>query len=174
MKKPSSGVSAEGRTPPPEEKRFTKGNSGNPRGRPKGAVSLKQLTRKVAFRIHRVDAEGRSQRLTLLNIIIRKAQVMAATGHVGAAALISDVRVLILPAQSERGALLLAPAELTKEEWIAQVEARNADSVEPGTEVDVETEEFLKAVRGEPSRLGEALLAFHKKYSADPVSLRPP
>ncbi len=30
-----------GRTPPPPEHRFLKGTSGNKRGRPKGAVSLK-------------------------------------------------------------------------------------------------------------------------------------
>jgi len=47
---------------------------------------------------------------------------------------------------------------------MAEEEARNAEAVEPGTEVNVEVEEFLKTVRGEPSPLGEALIAFGRKY----------
>jgi hypothetical protein len=46
---------------------------------------------------------------------------------------------------------------------------RTAHTLEPGTFVDVRAEEFLKAARGEPSPLGEALLAFHKKYGAGPA-----
>ena len=49
---------------------------------------------------------------------------------------------------------------------MAEEEARNAGKVEPGTEINIESEEFMKAVRGEPSPLGEALLSFHKKYRA--------
>ena len=59
---------------------------------------------------------------------------------------------------------MLVPEPLTVEELMAEEEARNAEAVEPGTEVNVEVEEFLKAVQGEPSPLGEALIAFHRKY----------
>jgi hypothetical protein len=52
------------------------------------------------------------------------------------------------------------------EEFIAEEIAPNANAVEPGTQVNVETEEFLKAARGEPSPLGEALRAFQKKYGS--------
>ena len=39
----------------------------------------------------------------------------------------------------------MVPATLTQEEWIAKMQAVSKDSVEPGTEVNVEAEEFLKA-----------------------------
>ena len=68
------------------------------------------------------------------------------------------------PEPVKGGGFLLVPAPLTVEELMAEEEARNAEAVEPGTEVNVEVEEFLKAVRGEPSPLGEALIAFHREY----------
>ena len=99
MEKPGSGTSAEGRTPPPPEKRFPKGRSGNPAGRPKGAISLSLLTRKVALKKHRVPIDGKTRRITLLELLIFKARAMAAGGHPGAAAQINWLRAQI--AQSD-------------------------------------------------------------------------
>jgi hypothetical protein len=58
---------------------------------------------------------------------------------------------------------------VTVEEFMAKEEVRNAGKVEPGTEIDIEHEEVLKAVRGEVSPLGEALQSFYKKYGAGPA-----
>lgn len=58
---------------------------------------------------------------------------------------------------------LLVPEPLTPEEFYAEEEARNANRVEPGTAINIEAEEFPKAVRGEPTAYGEALLKFHRK-----------
>ena len=52
------------------------------------------------------------------------------------------------------------------EEFIAEEEARNANAQEPGTYVDHKAEEFMKATKGVHSPLGEALLAFHKRWVA--------
>jgi Family of unknown function (DUF5681) len=164
MKNQYNGASAEGRVPPPEEYRIPKGKSGNYKGRPKGSVSRMRLTRKVANTKHRAVIDGLPQRRTLLELIILKIQAMAFTGNAGAATLMNDLWGLVAEPELGEGGFLLAPAELTQEEWIAKVEARNAKAVEPGTEYNVETEEFLKAARGEPSPLGEALIVFHKKY----------
>jgi hypothetical protein len=159
-------VSAEGRVAPPEEYRIPKGKSGNYKGRPRGSVSLKGLARKVAGTKHSAVIDGAPQRRTLLELVVLKTRAMALGGHAGAAALMRDLWNVMAEPEPEKSALLLAPAELTQEEWIARAEARNANAVEPGTQVNIETEEFLKAVRGEPSPLGEALLAFHRKYRA--------
>ena len=166
MKKSHSGVSAEGRAPPPEEYRIAKGKSGNYAGRPRGLISLKALTRKVAMTKYSAVIDRAPQRRTLLELIILKTRAMALAGHAGAAALMGELWELTAEPEPGEGGFLLAPPGLTPEEWIEHAEARNANAVEPGTEVNVETEEFLKAARGEPSLLGEALMAFRKKYGA--------
>ena len=153
--------------PPPEEYRIPKGKSGNYKGRPRGSVSLTKLTGKVANTKYRAVIDGLSQRRTLLELVILKIQALALTGNPGAAALIKDVWGLTVgPEPVKGGGFLLVPELLTVEELMAEEEARNAEAVEPGTKVNVEVEEFLKAVRGEPSPLGEALIAFHRKYGA--------
>ena len=79
---------------------------------------------------------------------------------------LDQLRGVIAPKPPEQqGGYLIVPAPPSSpEEFLAEEEERNKDKVEPGTEVNVEAEEFAKAVRGEPSRLGKALLAFHCKY----------
>ena len=153
--------------PPPEDYRIPKGKSGNYKGRPRGSVSLAKLTRKVANSKYRAVIDGVSQRRTLLELVILKIQALALKGNPGAAALIKDVWGLTVgPEPVKGGGVLLVPAPLTVEELMAEEEARDAEAVEPGTVVNVEVEEFLKAARGEPSPLGEALIAFRRKYGA--------
>jgi Family of unknown function (DUF5681) len=171
MQKQNSDISAEGRTPPPTESRFQKGRSGNPAGRPKGSTSLCGITRKVALKKHSVRIEGKRRRITTLELLILKTNALAASGQPGAASLINWLRFQIDPSDvdSAQGKFALLPASMTTEEFVAKEEARNAGKLEPGTFVDVKAEEFLKAAGGEASPLGEALLAFHKKYGAGPA-----
>ena len=166
MTKGNSGVSAEGRTPPPPQSQFRKGRSGNPGGRPKGSVSLSGLTRKVALKKHAVPIEGKPCRVTLLELLILKTKAMAATGQPGAARQINWLRSQtgLSEADSGKSYFAIAPAPVTPEEFTAEMEARDAGKCEPGTFVDVKSEAFLKIGRGEASPLGEALRAFHKKY----------
>ena len=92
---------------------------------------------------------------------------MAASGHPGAAALIGWLRAQTAHAGSDvapGGFLVVPAAPLTPEEFRAEEEARNAGKIEPGTETSIENEEFMKAIGGQPSPLGEALRAFHAKY----------
>jgi hypothetical protein len=169
MQKQNSGISAQGRTPPPAESRFRKGRSGNPAGRPKGSISLSGLTRKVALEKHTVPLEGKPCRVTMLELLILRAQVMAASGQPGAVRLINWLRLQTEPSEldSAEGGFALLPAPVTTEEFIAEEEARNEGKLEPGTFVDVKAEEFLS--RGQASPLGEALRSFYKKYGAGPA-----
>jgi Family of unknown function (DUF5681) len=168
MKQESSGIFAEGRIPPPAEKQFPKGRSGNPAGRPRGSISLSRLTRKVAAKKHRVRIDGKIRSLSGLELLITKAKLMAASGQTGAAILINWLRAQTEPSGGEiaTGGFVLAPARLTSEEFAVREAARCANKVEPGTEICIESEELAKAASGKPSLLGEALRAFHAKYGA--------
>src|SRR5258708_645892 len=86
-----------GRMPPPSEHRFLKGTSGNKRGRPKGAVSLKRLTRKVALKKHRVVVDGRSVHRTLLQLVLEAMIRGAASGAPSMVALHNEIRAKIRP-----------------------------------------------------------------------------
>jgi hypothetical protein len=164
MSKVHSGTSAEGRIPPPANRRFRKGNSGNPQGRPKGSVSLDGLTRKFALKKQVVKIGGKRQKLSRLEIVVLKLTALAASGKPAAARLTHELRSLSSPREPDQPyGVLLAPAQTTPEAFIAEQEELNKHRVEPGTEVNIENEEFMKAVRGELSPLGEALLAFHRK-----------
>jgi hypothetical protein len=92
MKNQNSGVSAEGRKPPPPQSQFRKGRSGNGAGRPKGSVSLSAITRKVALKMHTVPIEGKPRKLRLLELLVLKTKAMAAAGQPGAARQISWLR----------------------------------------------------------------------------------
>ena len=152
------------RMPPPVATQFRKGTSGNPKGRPKGAVSIERLTRKFALETQRVVISGKAERISRLEIAILKLKAVAASGKPAAAILLNRLRTLggQNPSDTEAPALLV-PAPMTADDWI-QTAMDDNKKEEPGNAVDIESTEFLKAVRGEPSPLGEALLAFHRKY----------
>jgi hypothetical protein len=152
-----------GRTPPPAEHRFLKGTSGNKRGRPKGAISLKKLTRKVALRKHRLGTEDQAK--TLLRLVIETMIRGAASGAPSMVALSNEIRAKIHPQEeTQPGGLLVVPEVLSAEEWTAQAEARNALAQDPTTYVNHKSEEFCKAAQGIPTALGEAILASHRRW----------
>src|SRR4051794_19910088 len=157
--------SSPGRKPPPSEHRFRKGTSGNKRGRPKGSVDLKKLTRKVAQKKHAFEVDGKILRKSLLQLVIEAAARQAASGVPSMVALIGQIRAKVSPAQDEqKNGFMLVPADVSAEGFIAEEEARTANAQEPGTYVNHKAEEFTKAVKGIDSPLGEALLAFHRRW----------
>lgn len=154
------------RKPPPAWHRFLKGKSGNPSGRPKGAVSKKRLTRKIALTKRVVTIEGKRVSLTILELVIMKLKTLAAEGNPSAIALCNHLAsTLNPPEQSKKFGYLVAPEGLSMEEAVTRVEEHNArHPYEPGTYIDVWNEEFMKAVRGEHSPLGEAIRAYNAKW----------
>jgi hypothetical protein len=159
------GEHSGGRIPPPAEHRFLQGKSGNKRGRPKGTVSLKKLTRKVALKKHRVLVEDRAVRKTLLELVIEAMIRGAANGVPSMVALNHEIRTKIHPQEEKKpGGLLVVPETLTAEEWEAQAERRNAVAQNPETYVNHMSDEFCKAVQGIPTPLGEAILASHRRW----------
>jgi uncharacterized protein DUF5681 len=160
--KPKTGS---GRLPPPLEHRFLKGSSGNKRGRPKGSIDLKRVTRKVALKKHRLVINGRAVRKTLLELVIEQVVRGAASGAPSMVSLYDKIRTKVRPIEGQQmGGLLLVPEPLSEEEWIAQAERRNAVAQNPETYVNHKSEEFYKAMRGIPTPLGEAMLAVHRRW----------
>ena len=144
---------------------FSRETSGNKRGRPKGSVDRKKLTRKVARKQHAVKVDGKILRKSLLQLVIEVTARQAATGVPSMVALFAQLRAKVSPTQDEqKGGLLVVPADVSAEEFIAEEEARTANAQEPGTYVNHKAEEFIKAVKGIDSPLGEALLAFHRRW----------
>lgn len=154
-----------GRTPPPAQYKFLKGTSGNERGRPKGAVSTKRLTRKVAGQRIWTETEGKKERKTIFELIINKLKHLKAAGHPGAMLLHDYYSNLARPPiQENKGGLLVVPQTATPEEWFKMQEEHNRHAREPGTYVNHAAEEFVKAVRGEYSPYGHARLAYLRKW----------
>ena len=152
----------QGRTPPPVEHRFLKGQSGNKRGRPRGSVSLKKLTRKVALRKHR-GSDGQAK--PLLQLVIETMTVLAATGMPSMVTLYDAIRAKIHPQQEkQQGGLLVVPCVLPEAEFLEEMERLNADAGDPSTYVNHKSAEFCKAAAGIPTPLGEAILASHRRW----------
>jgi uncharacterized protein DUF5681 len=66
---------------PPAETRFTQGQSGNPKGRPKGAKNLATLIVKVGRERVRVTINGRTRTMTKLEAILLQLANKAISGE---------------------------------------------------------------------------------------------
>lgn len=173
---------ASGRKPPPVEYRFLKGKSGNPRGRPKGAISQRSIVRRVALKKVRGSYDGEPVYQTILECILDVLKREAARGKPSMTAELSRIlNKLSPPPEDQRGGFLVVPATLTAEEWMAQAEKRNAEARDPSLPHEANQEldatvtvfskdqalvdaEIKKARNGLPSPLGEAMLTFKRKW----------
>jgi hypothetical protein len=69
---------------PPEHTRFTKGKSGNPKGRPKGVKNLSTILRSVYRQRMTVTTNGRRIRMTKLEACVHQLANKAASGDLKA------------------------------------------------------------------------------------------
>ena len=161
----STSTSNSKRKPPPEQNHFKKGQSGNPAGRPKGAVSTAGITRKFAFKKIPVTVGGKQQQLMRFHVAVLKLRALATAGSAAAAEELSKLRTRLTPRMPDGPtSYLLVPAPMSMEEFIESENERNTDKVQPEAATNLDAEEFAKAVRGEPTIYGRALLAHYKKY----------
>jgi hypothetical protein len=156
-------VSAPGRRPPPRKSRFKKGQSGNPAGRPKGAVSLAKLTTTFALRKLTISVNGDSEQKTRLEITILKLIALAADGKATAIEELLRLRNKASPPEIS-GGLLVVPAPMSLEEYIAKVEEENRNKVAPDTSIDLDADDLFQAPEREATALDHALKAHRQKY----------
>jgi uncharacterized protein DUF5681 len=175
-------VSANGRKPPPVEYRFLKGKSANRSGRPKGAVSKRSIVRRVALKKIWVSYGAGRVYQTILEHIFDVLKREAARGRPSMLAELFKISNKLKPSPEDRpGGFLVVPAPFTEEEAIAQAKKHNAAARDPSLpyEPDPGAEaraaaarkeqalvnaEVAKARKGLPSPLGEAMLAFERKW----------
>lgn len=67
---------------PPEQSKFVKGKSGNPKGRPKGSGNLSTLIQKSGLRRVNVVVNGRKKSVTLIEACILQLTQKAVSGDV--------------------------------------------------------------------------------------------
>jgi hypothetical protein len=70
---------------PPRAHQFKPGQSGNPRGRPKGAKGLKSELRAELDEFVTITIDGKSRRIRKRRLVIKALASKAAKGHVAAA-----------------------------------------------------------------------------------------
>ena len=87
---------------PPKETRFQPGQSGNPRGRPKGSKNLKTIVEVVLNEKVEVTESGRRRKVTKLELVIRQLVNKAAGGEIKNTALLLKVLVIGMSANDDK------------------------------------------------------------------------
>src|SRR5882757_1049863 len=109
-----------GRKPPPAEYHFLKGTTGNKKGRPKGSIDIKKLTRKVANKKHAVRVDGRIVWKPLLQLVIESLVREMAAGKPSMVALNAAIRAKVCATEEQVGGFLMVPAAVSVEEHLAE------------------------------------------------------
>ncbi len=100
------------------------------RGRPKGAKNIRPMVERIAFEKHKTkDRHGNTVRLTTVQLVIHKLQLAALSGNHRAAAIRDRYFGNYIEPDlhsMELSGVVLAPADVNPEEWIAEQQYKNA------------------------------------------------
>ena len=112
---------------PPKQRRFKPDESGNRKGRPKGAKNRKTIVNAVANEMHTVTENGKRRRRSTLDLVVLRLRNTALQGrHIRAFDEFHRLDKTYGPQEVREGAgVLVVPAEITAEEWIAREEEEN-------------------------------------------------
>ncbi len=109
---------------PPTRRRFKV--SGNPKGRPRGAKNRKTIVKMVANEMHNVTEIGERRRRSTLDVVLLLLRNKALDKNVRAFEELHRLTKVYQPQEAgvRRGYLVLS-AEVTQEEWLAEMERKN-------------------------------------------------
>lgn len=115
---------AVGRRRPPKASQFKKGQSGNPRGRPRKKPGHQSIAARVLGEIQRLSGrpKGARVRYTMLEVIVMTLKQLTATGHAAASTLYMKfvMRHGTQQASDQPIGYIVIPEALTREEWEAR------------------------------------------------------
>lgn len=127
--KPRRGYKA-----PPAEHQFKKGQSGNPRGRPKGSKGKRQDAEKVLLQKHEVVEGDRKVQRTTLELLLLALRKKSFEGSNRAFKDLEKLAAKYDPQpQTQCAGILLVPGRLTMEAWRARFEDKR-DPTQPRNE----------------------------------------
>lgn len=110
---------------PPIEHQFTKGKSGNPRGRPKGARGKRQTAARVLLEQHEVVEGHRKVIRTTLELILLALRNKSFEGNNRAFKDVEKLAARFDPQPSmQQAGLLIVPGRLTIEAWRERFEPK--------------------------------------------------
>jgi hypothetical protein len=114
-----------GRANPLARRRFKENIGG--KGRPKGSKNRKTTVKEVANEMHAVTENGKPRKRSTLELVLFKLRNMALAGKPAGAFEEFDrlTKAYIPQAPSGNYGVLVAPAYITPEEWVAQAEEQN-------------------------------------------------
>ena len=117
---------------PPMVRRFKR--SGNPKGRPKGAKNRATIVRQVAQERHSVTENGQRTRRSTLDLVLIRLRNMAMTGEKPQATseMFRWVEKYEPGMVNPKRGVIVAPAPISAEEWIARAKRHNALMEEHG------------------------------------------
>jgi hypothetical protein len=94
---------------PPRHSRFKPGQSGNPSGRPKGAVGVKATLERVVLQEHVFVERGRRRRRTILELLVMSMRDQGISGKLKAASLLHDLVLRFGPQEGPEQAYIFMP-----------------------------------------------------------------
>jgi hypothetical protein len=113
------GANGVGYGHPPLKTRFRPGQSGNPRGRPRGAKGRKQIVAKIANEMHLIVEDGNDRRRSTLELILLQLRNLATQGNIQAFRACHNLLAKYAPQETKTQAgYLIVPKQMTtSEEW---------------------------------------------------------
>ena len=112
--------------------RFSKGQSGNIRGRPKGSKNYKSIVKEIAFEEHKIFVDGVSRDMTTMELVLLELRNQVASGNTQAFAYYEFLSKKYGEQITEgKFGVLLAPAPISELEWIRRAMDKNRFSISP-------------------------------------------